>query len=408
MRLRSKEISITIARPGYHEDYDQPPPTADLPLPPEELLDLLHKARIEDPDQEYEIRVGRCHKWYLENALVDQPLDIHELNHLAQYLAIMEPEVCDVLEGLVKMEGVGSPVPTARIICLALAAENTPIARGITNDEELGRHSFANNTPVGMANIPDEYREYIDFAKIGWERRKHESGAFTEHGYVWKAMSEKKINSLYARGSHPMPEDSLPTEGLRVDFYRYDLELEVAGDREVSTALPITTDDYQHILDELYCTEEELSIVPKYCIIPPLLEVISDTERVEDLNALAVCLDGAMATGKLPLYKAVLEATECESVKVAAYLGARLHEYSLDASITEPCQYAKSDLVAKFGQEEGAKLAKYIDLADYAVDSMEKDGVVNTEYGYLHRLDHAHIQSLGELDIEQDQGQQMC
>lgn len=408
MRLRSKEITITIARPGYHEDIDQPPPAAHLPLPPEELLDLINKARIDHPDQEYEVRVEHCSKPYLENALADQPLDIFELNHLALYLAIMEPEVCDVFEGFMKMEGSRKSVPLARIMCLVLAAENNPIARGITNDEELGRHSFAQNMPDGVADIPDEYREYIDFSKIGWERRILEKGAFTRHGYVWKEQSDEEINSLYAPGSHPMPEDALPEEVLRVKYYRFDLELEVAGDLELITPFPITTEDYRGVLDERYCTEDELSYIPQYCIIPSILDYLGDMEHVEDLNALAVCLDGAKATGNLPLYKAVLEATECESVKVAAHLGARLHEYNLDTSITEPAQYAKADLAAKFGQEEGARLAKYMDLAYYADDAMDKDGVVATEYGYLHRLDHAPIQSQDEADIEQDQGQQFC
>lgn len=406
MRLKPREISIALTRPGYFVGDDQYAPVADLPLPANELLDLLEKARVHDELDAYKVLIDNCRKEYLHTHLTDQTLNLMELNHLANVLVDMDDAEEDVFEGFIKMWKEDHPAPIQRIINLALSAAGNPMAYGIFNDEQLGKMSFENDFFEKLSTMSDDLVKYLDYAKLGCERRLDEGGIFTRSGYVPMLLTDEEIDRHYTPGSFPQLEYILPTESLRVQYYRYDLKANSDCEGSITEDLPISIEWYQQILSDLSSTEEELTLIPKYCIIPSMMEYISNTEPLENLNALAVCLDGARAMGKLPLYKALLEATECESVEDAAKLGCRLHEYRLDSSITDAADYAKTHLASKLGADEASRIAKRQDLREYGQELAESKNVVVTDYGYLSRHDGGPILALANQEMRPESTQQ--
>ena len=181
MSQQRKEFTIALYRPGHYQSDNQLPPELDLPAEPVELLDLLDKARIDDPMLAYKIDIVSLERNYLNPILEAQSLNLFELNHLADKLANIEQHNADVYEVLVKKAGERPTV--AQLINLTAAVGGTPIAYGVYNDRTLGERYLENDFIEEFLDLPDNVIKYLDYAKIGKEYREAEHGVFTRKGY---------------------------------------------------------------------------------------------------------------------------------------------------------------------------------------------------------------------------------
>ena len=136
--------------------------------------------------------------------------------------------------------------------------------------------------------------------------------------------------------------------------------------------------------------------------VPYIGELICDTDcpAVEDYNGFAEALEGIwQKDGMLLTYAAVLEAEKPEALHRACELLQDLDNYQ---RITEGAYgYGQQRLQETLGLDDEAiyELDGYMDFERYGADCMEHDGVVETEFGRLRRLDPPFP--------EQVQGQQM-
>ena len=136
--------------------------------------------------------------------------------------------------------------------------------------------------------------------------------------------------------------------------------------------------------------------------VPYIGELIRDTDcpAVEDYNDFAEALEDIwQKDGMLLTYAAVLEAEKPETLHRACDLLQDLDNYQ---RITEGTYgYGQQRLQETLGLDDEAiyELDGYMDFEQYGQDRMENDGVTETEFGLLRRLDPPFP--------EQTQGQRM-
>ncbi len=136
--------------------------------------------------------------------------------------------------------------------------------------------------------------------------------------------------------------------------------------------------------------------------VPYIGELICDTDCpvVEDYNEFAEMLESIwQKDGILLTYAAVLDAEKPETLHRAVELLQNLDNYQ---RITEGAYgYGQQRLQERLGLDDEtiAELEGYMDFDRYGADCMEHDGVVETEFGRLRRLEPPFP--------EQTQGQQM-
>ena len=108
---------------------------------------------------------------------------------------------------------------------------------------------------------------------------------------------------------------------------------------------------------------------------------------VEDYNDFAEALEDIwQKDGMLLTYAAVLEAEKPETLRGACELLRNLDNYQ---RIVDTYGYGQQRLQERLGldDESIAELEGYMDFERYGSDCMEHDGVVETEFGRLRRLE---------------------
>ena len=135
--------------------------------------------------------------------------------------------------------------------------------------------------------------------------------------------------------------------------------------------------------------------------VPYIGELICDTDcpAVEDYNDFAEALEGIwQKDGMLLTYAAVLDAEKPETLHRAMELLQNLDNYQ---RVVDTYGYGQRRLQETLGLDDEAvcELEGYMDFERYGSDCMEHDGIVETEFGRLRRLEPPFQ--------EQTQGQQM-
>ena len=123
--------------------------------------------------------------------------------------------------------------------------------------------------------------------------------------------------------------------------------------------------------------------------VPYIGELICDTDcpSVEDYNEFAEALEGIwQKDGMLLTYAAILDAERPDTLHRARELLQELDNYQ---RIVDTYGYGQQRLQERRGldDESIAELEGYMDFERYGSDCMEHDGVVETEFGRLRRLD---------------------
>ena len=135
--------------------------------------------------------------------------------------------------------------------------------------------------------------------------------------------------------------------------------------------------------------------------VPYIGELICDTDcpAVEDYNDFAEALEGIwQKDGMLLTYAAILDAERPDTLHRARELLQEMDNYQ---RIVDTYSYGQQRLQERLGldDEAVAELEGYMDFERYGADCIEHDGVVETEFGRLRRLEPPFP--------EQTQGQQM-
>ena len=123
--------------------------------------------------------------------------------------------------------------------------------------------------------------------------------------------------------------------------------------------------------------------------VPYIGELICDTDcpAVEDYNDFAEALEGIwQKDGMLLTYAAILDAERPDTLHRARELLQEMDNYQ---RIVDTYSYGQQRLQERLGLDDEtiAELEGYMDFERYGSDCMEHDGVVETEFGRLRRLE---------------------
>lgn len=189
-----------------------------LPASYDEMIGAFKDAEIDQNIDTYSVELLYCRREYLWKPLDGQTPSLHELNTLAERLAGLEQYESDIFEGLCKMES--SAPSVERLIKMTYSIGDCAALWDVRNDAALGRQSFDDDFFPQLADIPDKAAKYLDFAKIGKERREMEHGMYTGNGYIVN-LAQPDTSPIENSSPEPaprngagfsMPEDGQPTE----------------------------------------------------------------------------------------------------------------------------------------------------------------------------------------------------
>lgn len=365
-----------------------------LPASVYEMVDVLERLGTENIDNLY-FEFEECYRCEFLVDVLESSITLPELNILARRIAEMDNGQKAVLEGLITMEQKKQKsihLPYRKLLQLT---ENTDCCHWVPqarNDSQLGRFYAENGLVEGVDDLPDKLFELLDFEKIGRETRLAEDAVYTrDSGYVVQHTEMRELTNI-------------PDTGLRKPFYTIALEIRRVGEKDgplLNIKLPLSEGKLGEFQEKYPREEYEYSCTD--CAIPFFCGCVEEKKMtLHDLNEFARMMDFALAWGELAKYKAILLATGCRDVKLAAELGKQrsMVEYRFLPYQGEngPEEYARK----KPGQEASPLPGQ--SLEEPGCRLMEQDHVRETDYGPIQRVDGQPIQ---RFDLEQMPGLQM-
>lgn len=311
------------------------------------------------------------------------------MNVLSQKLSEMDSRQRTAFAALLSMEpGKGTnPIPLPRLVDLAYCAETCEVIDAM-NDSQLGRYYAENGAVPNVKALPSDVFDLLDFEYIGKSARKNESGIFIERtmehpgGYVVQRQGQKQIyQDLDLTPKEPDYAVLLELSKGYFNDPNYDSE------KIIRLKLPAGEDTVDAALAELDVAGwDEVGWTCLDCRVPSLVELITDEEDPDTIIASAHKLD-SMPADQLVMYKALMEAADCDSLDSALDLIDGLSQYSLSPQQRLPEDAAKAYLSQLLPQKELEYIQPYINWPDLGQALLEDHGVALTEYGLLERKD---------------------
>lgn len=392
----SKIFEVEIGRPGSIGAMTAT--SLSLPATPFVLADALEKARITDDRILYSTEVLDSNCSYLPN-IIPASANLYELNHLAERLAALTEWGLDCFEGLVEMDASkgAASIPVERLINFTHSLENCQIAYEAHNDKSLGKFYVDNDMADIPDNLPEAIYELLDYETIGRKARTAEGGVFTERGYV---VLSGEISHAYRAGS-AVPLEK-PTHTIELEACKGSFE---DGDYDKSRSefplLPAEDSIINRVLVQLKAeSPEDCSYRAVDCIVPKLTELVSDSLYASDgdcyglVNELAVQLKKLDESGKIPVYRAMMEAAPDDlTLEDAIDFTNQVEWFRLLPDMSSPSDYAKRQL--NLYQIECADiLFRNSNLYDYGQTLIKEKGLCLTEYGLLDTMSGQPVQEM--------------
>ena len=185
---------------------------------------------------------------------------------------------------------------------LASNVDRCHVLADVHSNEDLGKFYVENGFREDLDALPDSAYALLDYAKIGKQMRESEAGVFTPHGYV------VRTEELQPLADH---------EPQRDINYRIRLTL-MNHENEQKTSvldLPATEQRMQEVQKELDAPEWfDAQFTACDAIVPQLNSMLTDVEDLPRINELAKSLQELKANGQLTKIKAVIGATQCETL----------------------------------------------------------------------------------------------
>lgn len=363
----------------------------ELPAMPYELMDVLDKLRLNDGERMCCEIVEYKNFEYLFSPL-DGALTLYEANALAQKLSQLDEYQRTVFEGLVKMEGTNAAISPQRIIDLAYSTDCCHVICEATNDKELGRFFAENGFVPGAEQLSDEFFEMLDFERIGRTFRQDGSGAFTSGGYVVK-LSDWLNEAYAALDLTPVQPDYTILLEVSKGFFN---DPEYDSDKTVQLKLPAGPEALDAALTALDVWDwREAGWRCLDCRVPSLTQAASDAQDIQEVNDLARTLE-SLPTEKLPAYKALLEAVDCQDIQSAQRLADTLDGYTFSPQLSSPAEAAKEELSRLMPEDKAEHLIPHLNLYRYGQEIMRNSNGQLTSYGMIERTDQQPIQTMDE------------
>ena len=372
-----------------------------FPVSQYEMMDAFEQIRTKSPGDVYwQVDEFYCFDYLAPH--LDESMSIFEFNALTEQLSKLDSYQETALEGLLQMqvkkhmqENSGI-ITVPELMMLAHNVDHCHVLADAHTDEELGRFYVENGFLEDLDALPERLYELLDYAKIGRQMREAENGVFTRHGYVIQ-MEELQ----------PLP-DVQPQQAQK---YMIRLML-MNHEKEQKTAvldLPATEARMLKVQKELDAPEwYDAQFTGCDAIVPRLNTLLTDVEDLPRINELAQSLQELKASGQLTKFKAVISATQCESLDDVFDRLEKLPQYCFEAKIRDKDTLVRDELEFVLGGRDADLIYKHLNREAYAEDVLKQYGAELTPYGMVNREDFGPLhEPISEQQQEQTQEPQM-
>ena len=142
--------------------------------------------------------------------------------------------------------------------------------------------------------------------------------------------------------------------------------------------------------------------------MPQLNTLLTDVEDLPRINELAHSLQELKAGGQLTKFKAVVSATQCETLDDVFDRLENLPQYCFEAKIRDKDALVRDELEFVLGGKDADLIYKHLNCEAYAEDVLKQYGAEITPYGMVNRADFGPLhEPIPEQQQEQTQEPQM-
>ena len=351
-----------------------------LPVSQYEMMDAFEQIHSKSPGDVYwQVDEFYCFDFLAPH--LDERMSIFEFNALTEQLSKLGAWQETALAGLLQMQEQkhiqeNSGVITAQeLLTLAYNTDCCQVLAEVHTDEELGKFYVENGFREDLDALPERVYELLDYAKIGKQMRAAENGVFTRSGYV---IQMEKLQ--------PLPD----YEPQRDINYMIRLTL-MNHENEQRTAvldLPATEQRMQEVQKELDSPEwYDAQFTGCDAVVPQLNAMLTDVEDLPRINELAKSLQELKANGQLTKFKAVVGATQCETLDDVFDRIEKLPQYCFEAKIRDMDKLVRDELEFVHGGNDAELIYKHLNRGAYAKDILKQYGAKLTPYGMVNRAD---------------------
>ena len=372
-----------------------------FPVSQYEMMDAFEQIHTKSPGDVYwQVDEFYCFDYLAPH--LDESMSIFEFNALTEQLSKLDSYQEPALEGLLQMQvnkhmQENSGIITAQeLMMLAHNVDHCHVLADVHTDTELGKFCVNNDFLPELTALPDSVYALLDYAKIGKQMRESEAGAFTPHGYVVRTEELQ-----------PLP-DYEPQHDIN---YMIRLTL-MNHENERKTAvldLPATEERMLEVQKELDAPEwYDAQFTGCDAIVPQLNSMLTDVEDLPRINELAQALQELKASGQLTKFKAVVGATQCETLDEVFDRIERLPQYCFETKIRDKDALVRDELDFVLGGKEADLIYKHLNREAYAEDVLKQYGAEITPYGMVNRADFGPLhETIPDQEQEQTQEPQM-
>ena len=372
-----------------------------FPVSQYEMMDAFEQIRAKSPGDVYwQVDEFYCFDYLAPH--LDESMSIFEFHSLTEQLSKLDSYQETALEGLLQMQVKNHMQENSGIITvpelmmLAHNVDHCHVLADVHTDTELGKFCADNDFLPELTALPDSVYALLDYAKIGKQMRESEAGAFTPHGYVVRTEELQ-----------PLPD----YEPQRDINYMIRLTL-MNHENEQKTAvldLPATEERLLEVQKELDAPEwYDAQFTGCDAIVPQLNTLLTDVEDIPRINELAHSLLELKANGQLTKFKAVISATQCETLEDVFDRIEKLPQYCFETKIRDKDALVRDELEFVLGGKDADLIYKHLNREAYAEDVLKQYGAELTPYGMVNREDFGPLhEPIPEQQQEQTQEPQM-
>ena len=351
-----------------------------FPVSQYEMMDAFEQIHTKSPGDVYwQVDEFYCFDYLAPH--LDESMSIFEFNSLTEQLSKLDSYQETALEGLLQMQVKNHMQENSGIITvpelmmLAANVNRCHVLADVNTDEALGKFYVENGFREDLDALPDSVYDLLDYAKIGKQMRESEAGAFTPHGYVVRTEELQ-----------PLPD----FEPQREIFYMIRLTL-MNHENEQKTAvldLPATEERLLEVQKELDAPKWfDAQFTACDAIVPRLNTLLTDAEDLPRINELAQALQELKASGQLTKFKAVVGATQCETLDDVFDRLEKLPQYCFETKICDKDALVRDELEFVLGGRDADLIYKHLNREAYAEDVLKQYGAEITPYGMVNRAD---------------------
>ena len=372
-----------------------------LPVSQYEMMDAFEQLHSKSPGDVYwQVDEFYCFDYLAPH--LDERMSIFEFNALTEQLSKLGAWQETALAGLLQMQEQkhiqeNSGVITAQeLLTLAYNTDCCQVLAEVHTDEELGRFYVENGFREDLDALPERVYELLDYAKIGKQMRAAENGVFTRSGYV---IQMEKLQPL----PDYEPQHELPYM-IRLTLMNHENEQKTAV-----LDLPATEARMLQVQEDLNAPEwYDAQFTGCDAIVPKLNTILTDVEDLPRINELAKSLQELKASGQLAKFKAVVGATQCESLDDVFDRLEKLPQYCFETKIRDKNALVRDELEFVLGGRDADLIYKHLNREAYAEDVLKQYGAEITPYGMVNRADFGPLhEPIPEQQQEQMQEPQM-